>query len=63
MKNDSRQQGGRPAPSRHDERKKRWNFEEATDAPPPKLIRGIPCSGRQVLFNFKRDDCPQEDSS
>ena len=63
MKNDSRQQGGRPAPSHHRKRKKRWNFEELTAAPPTKLIQGIPFSGRQSLSAFKRDDCPQTESS
>lgn len=63
MKNDSRQQGGRPAPSHRLKQKKRWNFEEVTAAPPPTLVKGIPYSGRQTLFSFKRDDCPQEASS
>ena len=47
----------------HRKRKKRWNFEEVTAAPPPTLVKGIPYSGRQTLFPFKRDDCPQEASS
>ncbi len=59
MKNDNHQQGRRPATSHHGKRRKRWNFEDATPAPPPMLIQGVPCSGRQVLFAFKRDDCPQ----
>ena len=59
MKNDSRQQGGRPAPSHRHKRKKRWSFEEVTAAPPPTLVQGIPHSGRQTLFDFKRDDCPK----
>ena len=63
MKNDSRQQGGRPALPHHRKRKKRWSFEEVTAAPPPTLVQGIPYSGRQTLFPFKRDDCPQEASS
>ena len=44
----------------HRKRKKRWNFEDVTAAPPPTLVQGVPYSGAQSLFNFKRDDCPQE---
>jgi len=47
----------------HRERKKRWNFEEVMAAPPPTLVQGVPYSGAQSLFNFKRADCPQEASS
>jgi hypothetical protein len=50
-------------PSRSRKRSTRWNFEEVTAAPPPTLVQGIPYSGRQTLFPFKRDDCPQEASS
>jgi hypothetical protein len=52
-------QKGEAAPSHPRKRKKRWNFEEATAAPPPTLVKGVPYSGRQSLFSFKRDDCPQ----
>lgn len=44
-------------------RNKRWSFEEVTAAPPPTLVQGILFSGRQSLFAFKRDDCPQTESS
>jgi len=40
-------------------RSKRWNFEDVAAVPPPTLIQGVPFSGRQKLFAFKRDDCPQ----
>lgn len=62
MNHKTSRQRRHPCTANPGKRSKRWNFEDAAAAPPPTLIQGVPFSGRQKLFDFKRDDCQQPPS-